>query len=171
MPVASDADPYPQWGKAIAATRDALPRPLPAGGSTANGDGPKVALTLTAPAGARRPRRTSTSSRTRKGAIEPSGRRPSRATAERYVLTLPVANQLAAGFTQVAGVLAASRVCGAARRRRALDVPLAGAVAAGPKPASAAAAPTLNVAARRVVGDGDVARCRALARVRRRRWC
>ena len=47
LPVAERADPYPQWGQAIAATKDALPRPLPGWLVAAKGDGPKVVLTLT----------------------------------------------------------------------------------------------------------------------------
>ena len=41
LPVAERADPYPQWGKAIAATRDALPAAAPGWLASARGDGPK----------------------------------------------------------------------------------------------------------------------------------
>ena len=55
LPVAERADPYPQWGKAIAATRDALPAAAPGWLAAARGDGQKVVVTLTAPAGAPAP--------------------------------------------------------------------------------------------------------------------
>jgi len=148
IPVAPRADPYPQWGKAIATTRDALPRPLPGWLVAAKGDGPKVLLTLTAPAGAATPAKVHFFPY-QEGRIEPSGKqtfvRDSNGT---FTMTLPVANQLAPGFTQVAGVLASSSGfagVGAQVRAIALDAPLVGAVTAGPKPV-AGAAPALNVA-------------------------
>ncbi len=55
-----------------------------------------------------------------------------------YVLTLPVAYQLAPGFARVAGVLSASNGIGGAMAAT-IDVPLAGSVVAGPKPVDAAA--------------------------------
>jgi thiol:disulfide interchange protein/DsbC/DsbD-like thiol-disulfide interchange protein len=149
IPVAERADPYPQWGKAIAATRDALPRALPGWLVAARADGPKVVLTLTAPAG------TATPSRVhffpyQEGRIEPSGKqafvRDSNGT---FALTLPVAHQLTPGFTQVAGVLTSSSGFaggGATVRAITVDAPLAGAVTAGPKPVPAAA-PALDVGA------------------------
>jgi thiol:disulfide interchange protein DsbD len=148
LPVAERADPYPQWGQAIAATKDALPRPLPGWLVAAKGDGPKVVLTLTGPAGAATPSNVHFFPY-QDGRIEPSGKqtfvRDSNGT---FVLTLPVANQLQPGFTQVAGVLASSSgFAGGAAPVRAItiDAPLAGAVTAGPKPVQAAT-PALNVA-------------------------
>ena len=55
LPVAERADPYPQWGSAIAATRAALPGPVAGWLADARGDGQKVVLKLTAPAGAASP--------------------------------------------------------------------------------------------------------------------
>jgi thiol:disulfide interchange protein DsbD len=149
IPVADRADPYPQWGKAIAATRDALPRALPGWLATARGEGPKVVLTFTAPAGAATPANVHFFPY-QEGRLEPSGKqtlvRDGNGT---FVLTLPVANQLTPGFTQVAGVLTSSSgFAGGPGMVRAItvDAPLSGAVTAGPKPVPAAT-PALNLAA------------------------
>jgi thiol:disulfide interchange protein DsbD len=148
VPVAERADPYPQWGKAIAATREALPRALPGWLVAAKGDGPKVVLTLTAPAGAATPANVHFFPY-QDGRIEPSGKQTfARDSNGTFVLTLPVANQLQPGFTAVAGVLTSSSGFaseGGSLRAITLDAPLAGAVTAGPKPVPAAA-PALNVA-------------------------
>jgi len=148
VPVAEHADPYPQWGKAIAATKEALPRALPGLLVTAKGDGPKVVLTLTAPAGAATPANVHFFPY-QDGRIEPSGKQTfARDSNGTFVLTLPVANQLQPGFTQVAGVLTSSSGFASEAgpvRAITLDAPLAGAVTAGPKPVPAAA-PALNVA-------------------------
>ena len=148
VPVAERADPYPQWGKAIASTREALPRALPGWLVAARGDGPKVVLTLTAPAGAATPANVHFFPY-QDGRIEPSGRQTfARDSNGTFVLTLPVANQLQPGFTKVAGVMTSSSGFaseGGLVRAIALDAPLAGAVTAGPKPVPAAA-PALNTA-------------------------
>jgi thiol:disulfide interchange protein DsbD len=148
IPVAERADPYPQWGKAIAATRDALPRALPGWLVAAKGDGPKVVLRLTAPAGAATPSNVHFFPY-QDGRIEPAGKQTfTRDSNGTFVMTLPVANQLAPGFTQVAGVLTSSSGFasgGAPVRAITLDAPLVGAVTAGPKPVQAAT-PALNVA-------------------------
>jgi thiol:disulfide interchange protein DsbD len=148
IPVAPRADPYPQWGKAIAATREALPRAHPGWLLTAKGEGPKVVLTFTAPAGAATPAKVHFFP-FQEGRIEPSGKqtfvRDGNGT---FVLTLPVANQLTPGFTQVAGVLTSSSgFAGGEGTVRAItiDAPLSGTVTAGPKPVPAAA-PALNLA-------------------------
>ena len=60
-------------------------------------------------------------------------------------MTLPVANQLAPGFTRVAGVLTAQNGLSGARAAT-IDVPLAGTVVAGPKPLEVPA-PKLDVGA------------------------
>ena len=149
LPVTERADPYPQWGKAIAATRDALPRALPGWIVAAKGEGQKVVLTLTGPAGASTPANVHFFPY-QEGRIEPSGKQVfSRDPNGTFTMTLPVANQLAAGFTQVAGVLTSKTGFasggGTQVQGIAIDVPLAGAVVAGPKPVQAAA-PALNVA-------------------------
>jgi hypothetical protein len=76
-----------------------------------------------------------------------------------YVLALPVAYQLAPGFTRVAGVISAAGGIGDAKAAT-IDVPLAGAVVAGPKPVDAKA-PTL------VITSAERARrCRSSSRSR-----
>jgi thiol:disulfide interchange protein DsbD len=148
LPVADNADPYPQWAKAIAQTRDALPRARPGWVAAAKADGQKVVVTLTAPAGAAAP--TSVHFFPYEdGRIEPAGKQTFVRDANgTFVLTLPVANQLTPGFTKVAGVLTSeSGFAGGAMPARAItvDTPLVGSVVAGPKPVTAPA-PTLNVA-------------------------
>ena len=110
LPVAERSDPYPQWGKAIAATRDALParrawlavrraRRRTEGGGDAD---------RARPARPRRP--ASISSRSRKVRSRlPASRSFVRDANGTFVLTLPVANQLAPGFTRVAGVITADQ--------------------------------------------------------------
>ncbi|MFO1397893.1 MAG: protein-disulfide reductase DsbD family protein [Burkholderiales bacterium] len=148
LPVAQRSDPYPQWGKAIAATRDALPAKVPGWVFAAKGDGPKVTLTLTGPAGAATPSGVHFFP-FQEGRIEPSGKQPFVRDANgTFVLTLPVANQLTPGFTQVAGVITSANgfaTGGAPVKSMIVDTPLAGAVVAGPKPV-AAPAPALNLA-------------------------
>ena len=106
LPVAERADPYPQWGKAIAATRDALPRTVPGWLADARGDGQKVVVTLT---GARRRRHA------RRRALLPVSGRPHRALrqadvrarAERHVRADAAGGQpaRARASREVAGVL------------------------------------------------------------------
>ena len=148
LPVAQRSDPYPQWGKAIAATRDALPAKVPGWVFAAKGDGSKVALTLTGPAGATLPAGVHFFP-FQEGRIEPSGKQAfAREPNGTFVLTLPVANQLTPGFTQVAGVITSTNgftTGGAPVKSMIVDTPLSGAVVAGPKPVSAPA-PTLNLA-------------------------
>jgi thiol:disulfide interchange protein DsbD len=147
LPVAPRADPYPQWGKAIAATRDALPRPLAGWVASARAEGAKVVLTLTAPAGAATPSSVHFFPY-HEGRIEPAGRQTFvRDPNGTFAMTLPVAHQLAPGFTKVAGVLTSKGgFAGTAAPVHAitLDVPLVGTVTAGAKPVQAA--PALNVA-------------------------
>ncbi len=147
IPVADRADPYPQWGKAIAATRDALPRALPGWIVAAKGEGQKVVLSLTGPAGASAPTDVHFFPY-QEGRIEPSGKQVfARDPNGTFAMTLPVAHQLAPGFTQVAGVLTSKSGFasgGTQVHAITIDTPLVGTVVAGPKPVQAA--PTLNVA-------------------------
>ena len=149
LPVAQRSDPYPQWGKAIAATRDALPGAVPGWQFAARGEGQKVVVTLTAPAGATTPAGVHFFP-FQEGRVEASGKQSFvRDSSGAFVLTLPVANQLAPGFTRVAGVITATNgftSTGAPVKAMTLDAPLTGTVVAGPKPASAQA-PALNLAA------------------------
>jgi thiol:disulfide interchange protein DsbD len=55
LPVAATAGPDPKWGKAIAATRAALPQPLAGWQASLQGHGPTMALSLAPPAGATDP--------------------------------------------------------------------------------------------------------------------
>ena len=149
LPVSDRYDPYPQWGKAIAATRDALPAPAPGWLAAARGDGQKVVVTLTAPAGAATPAGVHFFPFD-EGRIEPAGKQAfARDPSGTFTLTLPVANQLAPGFARVAGVLTSTggfAAGAAAPKAIVVDTPLTGAVVAGPKPA-AAPVPVLNAAA------------------------
>ena len=149
LPVADRADPYPQWGQAIAATRAALPAPAPGWLAAARGDGQKVIVTLTAPAGAAAPAGVHFFPFD-EGRIEPSAKQAfARDATGTFTLTLPVANQLAPGFARVAGVLTSSSGFasgGTAPKAIVIDTPLTGAVVAGPKPVTAPV-PALDVAA------------------------
>jgi thiol:disulfide interchange protein DsbD len=156
LPVAERADPYPQWGATVAATRARLPGQVAGWLAEARGDGQKVVLTLTAPAGAEAPGDVHFFPY-EEGRIEPSAKQAFRRDANgTFVLTLPVANQLAPGFTQVAGVITGSKGfggTGTAASALTVDVPLTGSVVAGPKPASAQA-PELNLAPPVPAGEG-----------------
>lgn len=156
LPVMGRSDEYPQWGRAIAATREALPAKVPGWLFAARGDGQKVVVTLTGPAGASAPTGVHFFPY-QEGRIEPSGTQPfARDPNGTFVLTLPVANQLTPGFTQVAGVITARDgfTTGASPvKAMTLDAPLTGAVVAGPKPISVAA-PALNVQPPLPAGDG-----------------
>jgi thiol:disulfide interchange protein/DsbC/DsbD-like thiol-disulfide interchange protein len=143
LPVATSAESDPKWGPKIAATRDALPKPLAGWTATATGDGDKLRLVLTPPVGAADPGALRFFP-LREGVIEPSRAQALARDGERYVLTLPVAFQLQP-FDRVAGVITAGTGIGGAKAAT-LDVPLAGSVVAGPKPLDAPA-PKLNVVA------------------------
>jgi thiol:disulfide interchange protein/DsbC/DsbD-like thiol-disulfide interchange protein len=156
LPVAERSDLYPQWGKAIGATREALPAKVPGWLFAARGDGQKVQLTLTGPAGAPMPGKVHFFPY-QEGRIEPAGKQAfARDPNGTFVMTLPVANQLAPGFTQVAGVLTAAdgfASGGTPVRAMTVDVPLTGSVVAGPKPV-AAPPPVLNLAPPVPAADG-----------------
>ena len=156
LPVTERSDPYPQWGAAIAATRAALPRPVAGWLASARGEGQKVVVTLTAPAGATAPGDVHFFP-FEEGRIEASAKQTFvRDPNGTFVLTLPVANQLAPGFAQVAGVITASKGFGGGGELAAsmtVDVPLTGSVVAGPKPASTQA-PALNLAPPVPAADG-----------------
>jgi thiol:disulfide interchange protein DsbD len=137
LPVAASAELHPKWGAPIRATRDTLPRPLEGWTIAATGDGPKVRLALTPPAGAADPGALRFFPFA-EGRIEPSAPQPLARDGAAYVLSLPVANQLAPGFTRVAGVVTAERGLGGARAAT-VDVALSGSVVPGPKPLEAQA--------------------------------
>ncbi|MEO8754700.1 MAG: protein-disulfide reductase DsbD domain-containing protein, partial [Casimicrobiaceae bacterium] len=149
LPVADRSDPYPQWGSAIAATREGIPAAVPGWLFAARGDGQKVLVTLTGPAGAALPTGVHFFP-FQEGRIEASGKQTFvRQPNGTFLMTLPVANQLEPGFTRVAGVMTAANGFtsgGAPVRAMTLDTALAGTVVAGPKPASAQT-PALNLGA------------------------
>ena len=144
LPVAASATEHPRWGAPVAATRAALPRPLAGWTVTATGDGPKVRLALAPPAGAVDPGAIRFFPFA-EGQIEPSAPQVLARDGAGFALTLPVAHQLAPGFTRVAGVLTAQNGL-SGRIAATIDVPLAGAVVAGPKPLEAPA-PKFDVGA------------------------
>jgi thiol:disulfide interchange protein DsbD len=147
LPVANTAGPDPRFGKAIAATRAALPQPLVGWQVTAEGAGAKVVVALTPPAGAGDPG-TLHFFPYEEGRIEASVPQVFKRDGDAYLLTLPVASQLAPGFTRVAGVITATNGLadvGGLQRAAIVDVPLTGSVIAGPK--LVLATPALNVGA------------------------
>ena len=141
MPVAAQAADS-RWHADIAATRAALPRPLPAGWSAhANATGPRIALELTAPAAAADPGRLRFFAEAERR-IEASAPQLESHTADgRRVLQLPVSHEFTGSFGQLRGVLTAERgfaADGGVVKAIALDIPIAGTVVAGPKPVAAA---------------------------------
>jgi thiol:disulfide interchange protein DsbD len=161
LPVAAASEIDPTWGARIAATRAALPQPLEGWRASARGNGATVALTLAPPPGTKDPG-TLFFFPFAEAKIEPSAPQKLTRDGDAFVLTLPVASTLSGEFGRLAGVItaaggfsAAGGGTGAAASpggsgvaatvgAATLDLPLAGAVVAGPKPALAAA-PALNV--------------------------
>ncbi len=135
LPVAATASAHPTWGAPIAATISALPRPLAGWTAAAQGEGQRVRLALTPPAGAADPGKVRFFP-FKEGQVEASAPQALARDGAGYVLTLPVAYQLAPGFTRVAGVVSASNGLGGAKVAT-IDVPLSGSVVAGPKPVDA----------------------------------
>ncbi len=135
LPVASSGDLHPKWGVPIRSARDALPKALTGWQASALGEGSTIRLALTPPRGAADPGALHFFPYG-EGTLEPSVPQQLKRDGDRYVLTLPVAHQLAPGFTRVAGVITASMGIEGARAAT-LDVPLAGAIVAGPKPPDA----------------------------------
>src|SRR6185436_15723991 len=119
-----------------------LPKPLAKWTVEARGDGQRVQLALTPPDGAADPGLLHFFP-FQEGRIEASSPQTMSREGAAYVLALPVAYQLAPGFTRVAGVISAASGIGDAKAAT-IDVPLAGAVVAGPKPVDAKA-PTLVI--------------------------
>ncbi len=147
LPVAAAAAADPTWAPRIGAARAALPQPLAGWKVDAMGEGAAIRLTLVPPPGARNPG-TLHFFPLDESRIEPSPpQRLARGDAGAYVLMLPVSSLHSGEFRQLTGVLAASEGfsgAGGTSRAATIDVPLAGAVVAGPKP-KLAADPVLNV--------------------------
>ena len=148
LPVARDGGPS-RWHDAIAATRAALPQPLPAAWhAEAKARGPHIALALTAPANARDPGALQFFAYDERR-IEASAAQVREAPgAARYVLELPVSHELKGEFGALRGVLRAAdgfTTDAGLVHAVTVDVPIAGTPVAGPKPvldASATLAPT-----------------------------
>ncbi|MEP7062330.1 MAG: thioredoxin family protein [Betaproteobacteria bacterium] len=147
LPVAPDAVDDPRDGALITAALATLPGPLDRRGwkADARGDGQHVVVALTPPGGAADPGALRFFPDD-DGRIEPSGAQKLARSGERYLLTLPVAYQLDKGFVRVKGLVTAGGSGFAGARAATIDVPLTGAVVAGPKPLDAAPAPRLDVA-------------------------
>jgi hypothetical protein len=136
------AQPHPNWGAPLAATLASLPKPLAEWTVEARGEGQQVKLALTPPDGAADPGRA---------ALLPV---PGRA--HRGVVAADAVARRARVRARAAGRLPARAGIHARRRRdqraggigdakaATIDVPLAGAVVAGPKPVDAKA-PTLVI--------------------------
>jgi thiol:disulfide interchange protein DsbD len=139
LPLKPGARPHPTWGAPLAATLASLPRPLAAWTVEARGEGQQVKLALTPPEGAADPGALHFFPYD-EGRIEASAPQALSRDGAAYVLALPVAYQLAPGFARVAGVISATGGLGDARAAT-IDVPLTGAVVAGPKPVEAKAPP------------------------------
>ena len=137
LPVDANAGPHARWGAPIDAARKALPKPLAGWTAQAAGEGQRVKLVLTPPAGAGDPG-TLRFFPFGEGAIEPSGTQQLSRNGEQYVLMLPVAHQLDPAFKRVAGVVTASKGIGGASAAT-IDAAMTGSVVAGPKPLDAPA--------------------------------
>src|SRR6185295_16552029 len=144
LPVDKTAAPDPRWGAPIAAARAALPRPLEGWKTTAEGKGATIDVKLVPPAGAGDPGALQFFSFA-ESRIEPSAPQRTRREGDTYVLTLPVSYNLAGSPGRLAGVLTAANGLSPSVRAATIDMPIAGAVRAGAKPALDAA-PALNLA-------------------------
>ena len=132
LPVAATVAPQSSAARAIEQARAALPQPLEGWTVAARGEGSKIALALTPAAGNADPGTLRFFANDERQ-IEPSAPQPVARDGAAYVLKLPVSSDLAS-FTRVAGVVSASQGLGNGVRAATIDVPLQGAIAAGPKP-------------------------------------
>ena len=139
LPVAPSATSDPRWGATIASVRAALPRPLENWTVSAAGRGAQVVLSLQARAGSDDPGQIHFFPYA-EGKIEASGRQSLAQDGQALALTLPVASQRVGEFKRIEGVLTSSRGFGG-REAVTIDVPLMGAVVAGPSSPGATAAP------------------------------
>ncbi|HSQ80958.1 MAG TPA: thioredoxin family protein [Casimicrobiaceae bacterium] len=136
LPVATSAQPDPKWAEPIANARAALPRPLPGWHAGAVASGSTVALTLTPPQGAPDPGALQFFAQDERRIAPSVAQSLARRGDGSYVLTLPVASDLAAGFDRLRGVATAAG--GFADETgpvhaMTLDVALSGTPIAGPK--------------------------------------
>src|SRR5207244_843472 len=101
-------------------------------------DGQKIVLTLAPPAGAPDPGEMYFFAYAERQIEASAPQSLARTASGAYRLTLPVAYRLGGGFTKVDGVVTSSNGFANGNgfaRAVAVDVPLAGAIVAGPKPA------------------------------------
>ena len=146
LPVASSAAPDPHWGEAIARTRASLPQPLEGWNVVATGHGQQIELALAPVAPESDPGDLHLFPFT-EGKIEASVPQTLVRDGATLKLTLPVASQRVGDFTRVAGVLTATHGFDQ-RRAVSIDVPLNGAVIAGPSVDAAAGVATPSASGR-----------------------
>ena len=139
LPVAPSATSDPRWGATIASVRAALPQPLENWTVSAIGRGSQVALSMH-PGSGGADLGTVHFFPYAEGKIEASGKQTLAQEGAALTLTLPVASQRVGEFKRVEGVLSSSKGFGG-RDAVTIDVPLEGAVVAGPSSAGASAAP------------------------------
>ena len=144
LPVAARAEPS-RWHAAIAATRAALPRALPAGWqASASASGAGITVTLAPPADAADPGRLQFFADAERR-IEPSvAQKQLPPSNGRYRLQLPVSHELSGDFGRLEGVLRAQKGFagpGGSVEAVALDVPIVGTPMPGPKPEAPVASP------------------------------
>jgi thiol:disulfide interchange protein/DsbC/DsbD-like thiol-disulfide interchange protein len=134
LPIDSTAKADPRWGVPILAARAAVPGPLAGWKASAQGKGATIALTLVPPAGAADPGTLYFFSHA-ESRIEPSPPQPLSHDGDAYVLTLPVSFNLNGEFGRLAGVLTAAKGFSPDVRAATIDLPVAGTVHAGARPA------------------------------------
>ena len=140
VPVARAAAPS-RWHDAIAATRAALPRPLPAGWHVeASASGAAIELSLTPPPNTPDPGRLQYFANAERHIEASAPQARTASSSGGYVLALPVSHELRGAFGRLQGVLRGERgfaTDAGVAQAVALDVPLAGTPVAGPKPVTA----------------------------------
>ncbi|MGE5089214.1 MAG: protein-disulfide reductase DsbD family protein [Candidatus Levyibacteriota bacterium] len=140
LPVALSATSDPKWATPIADARAALPRPLPRWQASAVAAGATVALTLTPPPGAADPGKLQFFAQDERRIAPSLAQTLTRQGDGSYVLTLPVASDLAPGFQRLQGVVTAASGFADDQgpvHAMAIDVALSGTPAPGPKPRAA----------------------------------
>jgi len=140
LPVAAHAADDAAWHEAIARTRAALPVSIPAAWDARAVAAGSVVTLQFAPPPASDPGRVYFFAE-HEGWIEPLAPQQLTRSAGRLELRLPVAHELADGFTRLKGVVATQRALdsgGTTRNAFALDIPVQGTPLAGPKPLQAA---------------------------------
>jgi thiol:disulfide interchange protein DsbD len=159
--IAKSSATDPRWGAPIAAAQAALARPLAGWRASAEGHGDTIALKLIPASAAPDPGAVYFFSDA-ESRIEPSRPQPIARDGSAYVVTLPVSVNLSGDFGPLRGVLTAANGFASDVRAATIDIPVAGAVSAGGKPAPAAA-PKLDLGIAQSVGAGGEAMTLALA--------